>query len=1769
MFARCKFQIWLIAIAAVLVALTGAFPDEHVAYAQGREDDYVDVGLILEVPFRNGANEAHDLKIIVVNDGSIAAYDVEVVVDVVYPKASSRFDSFTADGVIKVPVGSTSLENSNYRLRWSIPALGGLQREEVTVNVTHEVPSEFYNSLDPHEYSGKVTTSSFESNLHKGNNTSRVWGYNTDPDLDLFMQAAGNYSVAVAVGNPLPSPGDTVNFTITTDRANPFENLDFTTKPAPPIDLKVDIQLTGGLSVSGTPTYASGAPGANTTVPDSVSYGNGVFTIGTLKAGEPTRNAMTLPVRLSDSAVANEQCLTATLTGNPPPGTGPLDDDVSDNVAKVCLGQILPYFTSADLHEFVSHPCVGDSSHPCDNTDDVRVRAIYAAVDPPVILGAGVPVIYVPDTSETRKFDSDADSVNAGDKLSWQVPVQISYRQYTSDHERWTDVSDSFSYEMPGKSNFDKLHIRTTWGKALLNNEQREAAFLATYNPGSTADSNGPFPLIAEFEELGVYKVYYAITATHDNNTPGDTSDDVEYPATGSYIFHVGGPIAELGVRDGGASPDLAADQYAITVEALNNRQDSFRGARVTGLPTGAEVIHISQGSYDDTAGVWNIGELKYRDRLRPEGRPEGATLVLGASAGDTATARIVYDPYLVCVGSDGSTLMHTVRAACENVTGASWHEGAVFDYNADNDEATLRARRGTAGVSEDTPRPPPSDGTPSGSPVRSVPAAIVVEWSPVQTVNGWQVSHYELERDQLPWSSGDGPTLTHNVACLADATRCRYVDIDAQTGQSYSYRVRAVNLPGVKGPWSRSMEIIRQRVTAGAPEAPVLSATPRLGKERGRILLSWNKPKEGGAPIIAYTLQVSDTGLSESSWRDASPQPVPGEDAYEYIYPPEGEERLTGGTRKHFRLRATNNCNPDDSAEKCHSPWSQVVSATIEGSIKPGAPVNVLAAGAIGADAGSVIIVRWQPPPDDGGTPLTGYEVQWSSNGETGWRTAARVDADTLSFEDTGLDWGTTRYYRVAARNSVGIGPWSDPPAPGSTAEQDQMEGVSVPGAPTNLRLTPGNQQMTVAWDAPASDGGSPIRGYRVMYRHRDPDRGKTGAWQAWQELSHFTADTSVTMTGMYNHVEYQVKVAAVNGVGTSLYTPVATGIYDPQWVPGEPPNVEFEPGDGRIKVTWREPWNLGNPELTGYRVQYRVDGSAEWLPATPYSVGRSARSYTIRGLTNCTTYQVQVWAVNAEGDSPKAGADGKLKATPKSTQQQNCPVNVQSLANPRLSPDNQPPSADAGPDQSVNEGDTVTLAGKGTDPEGKTLTYAWTAPEGITLSDATVANPTFTAPERTEDYTLTFSLVVNDGSSDSAADTVDISVTVSDDGDEQDGAGGEGKADNQPPTADAGPDQSVNEGDTVTLAGTGTDPEGKTLTYAWTAPEGITLSDATAANPTFTAPDRTEDYTLTFSLVVNDGTSDSEPATVDISVTVSDGGDNEQEGAGGEGGADGAGGEGKADNEPPGAPSLTDQTAKVGTAFSYQFAAVTDPEGATPTYTALLLDSDGMTSALPGWLAFDAGTRAFSCAASGDGACEAGALTIRVIASDGASPTPATSYADFTITVSAAESTNSPPSFDQSSYAFDLAENADGSGVDAAIALGAVSATDPDSGDTVEYSIADGNDGGLFALDSSSGVITYTGAGENFEGFTDDPKVEDDGPAFAYTLTVQASDGKASVTVSVTIRVTDVDEPPTAGAGPDQAVSEGVAVTLAGSGYDPEGKALTYAWTAPEGIP
>jgi hypothetical protein len=83
------------------------------------------------------------------------------------------------------------------------------------------------------------------------------------------------------------------------------------------------------------------------------------------------------------------------------------------------------------------------------------------------------------------------------------------------------------------------------------------------------------------------------------------------------------------------------------------------------------------------------------------------------------------------------------------------------------------------------------------------------------------------------------------------------------------------------------------------------------------------------------------------------------------------------------------------------------------------------------------------------------------------------------------------------------------------------------------------------------------------------------------------------------------------------------------------------------------------------------------------------------------------------------------------------------------------------AGPDQTVTEGDNVSLSGNFTGVfQSNAVTYQWVAPEGITLSSNSAQKPTFTAPQVDKDAYYVLMLIVSSGAVTSAPDEVTILV-------------------------------------------------------------------------------------------------------------------------------------------------------------------------------------------------------------------------------------------------------------------------------------------------------------------------------------------------------------------------------------------------------------------------
>ena len=708
MFAPPRYRICLVMV-VVAASVVLVSPPHEPAAAQGERDDYVDVGLILEVPRTLSSGTSHDLDIIVTNAGSGTAYDVEVVVEVISPDKS-----FLKYLPSRMPTtGQVFFSLDRRTLRWVIPELGELQRVESTARVqTVEYigltsVKIFENQSYPHELFGRVTTPSFESDLHMGNNTSRVWSYSYRTVQDSFIQAGGNYTVEVSTDEFFPTSGSITNFTITTDR--PRSHV-VPGNATPPIDLKVDIELTDGLSVAGAPTYASGRLGT-ITVPASVRYSDGVFTVGTLKRGEPVRNSVTLPVRLARGATASGQCLTATLTGNPPPGIGPDDDVISDNVAKLCLGVQLAPLMSEQVDAFTIYPCVGNTDPPCDNTDDVRVRAVDKSATQPWVMGPGEAVVHVPD-SPNREYDSHDNSVNAGTEVSWQIPVIWNAESFDAVRTEWTNLRDGFTISgANGGAPPGRVHIRAFEGTSYAITYKMQpdttppwtGVDAAGFTPGP---ANGPYEYIAEFEKLGTYQMGFTVKATRamrdgdEDCDPNASNVNQRFCATETYTFHVG-PISDLEVKAALAAGAMTAgNQVAFTVTATyHGPENRARGVRVPiTLPAGMKFVRADSEDYNPQTGVWNIGELKVKGFRQSLRQPESETLTIVAElTGD------VTEPVKAVEGSIKSHQDYCVRIKsggtpgddlpCDGTavpTGYTEHSAPYYDHRPDNNQFSL-----------------------------------------------------------------------------------------------------------------------------------------------------------------------------------------------------------------------------------------------------------------------------------------------------------------------------------------------------------------------------------------------------------------------------------------------------------------------------------------------------------------------------------------------------------------------------------------------------------------------------------------------------------------------------------------------------------------------------------------------------------------------------------------------------------------------------------------------------------------------------------------------------------------------------------------------------------------------------------------------------------------------------------------------------------------------------------------------------------------------
>ena len=442
-----------------------------------------------------------------------------------------------------------------------------------------------------------------------------------------------------------------------------------------------------------------------------------------------------------------------------------------------------------------------------------------------------------------------------------------------------------------------------------------------------------------------------------------------------------------------------------------------------------------------------------------------------------------------------------------------------------------------------------------------------------------YQVQYRQVGKTWTTYPDGTSANLFATVSYLTN-------------GITYEFRVRARNAVSA-GSWSTAVPATPV-AAATVPDAPTgLGAT--AGNQK--VDLIWTAPMNtGGATITDYRIAYKkSTALTWTAYPDVVSANPAGT-----------VSGLTNGTSYDFKVRAINAVGSGTWSDFATAiPTAVVVSA-------PGMPTG------LGSTAGNQqVTLNWTAPADPGSSAITDYQVQYRRVGGT-WA----IYPDGTSTDTT----ATVKYltndqpyqFRVRARNTVGAGSWT------GAITQTPSAATFVPGAPTGLAGTAGDQYVALTWVAPGYTGGSPILDYQIQYK-----KSTAVTWSTYPD--GVNANTGATLLYLANNVPYDFRARAINAVGSGPYTGTITLTPKEPTGPGTPQNLTATPDNQQVGLTWDPPADDGGAPIYDYQIQYSVAGAGSW---TPVSNGTSL-SLTVSGLTNGTSYEFQVRGVNAVGAS------------------------------------------------------------------------------------------------------------------------------------------------------------------------------------------------------------------------------------------------------------------------------------------------------------------------------------------------------------------------------------------------------------------------------------------------------------------------------------------------------------------------------------------------------
>ena len=789
---------------------------------------------------------------------------------------------------------------------------------------------------------------------------------------------------------------------------------------------------------------------------------------------------------------------------------------------------------------------------------------------------AGMPLPQAPLAPPSPK----ATPVGTSIQLTWQAPppdgrpaiTGYQIEIYSNAHPAWAEVEDDTGSPATTYRHANPPRNTIVWYRVAAINADGTGAPSGQSNQVETTGTTGPGTPGAP-RNLTAVAVGTAINLNWDE----------PFPTPGKTIRGYQVNVSTNGGVNFAFLTNTTATEY-----------------RHEGLPVGATRHYEVRALYSDG----NPGPAVYANATTVATAMPGAPQDPRATAAGPSVINLVWRPpawhgtsaitgYQVRVSGDGGVSWgspQTTNQTSFQHTGLAAGTTRHYQVRAGNANG-FGPWTSAVSATTSTGTPPGPPGALTATAVGS--SAIELSWRAPADPGSSAIIGYRIERSS---------TRTGGWRDLEDDTgntRTTYRDTGLSPNTTYYYRVSAINSFATGDPSS---------IEDATTELDVPNAPGRLtAQARGvsAIELAWTAPPaRGAAPVTGYRIQWSSTGTG--GWQNL----VVDTGLRTTRHTDTG---LSPRTKRYYRVAALSGARI--------GAWSNVAHATTDDLTVPGAPTS-LTVTPNGLKGSTELSLRWLAPSNTGGSPITGYRIEWSSTGS--WPGTFLLPGPTgtaTTYVDKGLAPNTTRYYRVRALNAQGQG---NP----STAVRGTTN-AARPGQPRNLRAqAAGPTSITLAWEVPASDGGERITGYTI--RERVPN----GTWITIVRNTGSTA-TTFERTGLQPATAYRYQVAAVNRLGAGQWSfEASTSTY--AQAPGAPTGLTARAvGTARIDLSWSAPRNTGGAEILGYRIEASDDQRKTWR-IIRRNTNSKGTTFSDVNLQPATTRYYRVAATNTAGTGP-----------------------------------------------------------------------------------------------------------------------------------------------------------------------------------------------------------------------------------------------------------------------------------------------------------------------------------------------------------------------------------------------------------------------------------------------------------------------------------------------------------------------------------------------------